>query len=39
VERFASFFVSNGKKGEESWIIERQRKSVHERQSIAARER
>ncbi len=33
------FFKSNRKKGKESWIAERQRESVCERQSIAARER
>ncbi len=39
VERFARVFISNGKKGKESWIAERPRENVHERQSNAARER
>jgi len=39
VQRFASFFISNGKKGKERKIAERQRSSVRERQSIAARGR
>jgi hypothetical protein len=36
VQRFARVFISNGKKGEESKIAERQRESVCERQNIAA---
>jgi hypothetical protein len=33
------FFISNGKKGKESKIVERPRESGCERQSLAARER
>jgi hypothetical protein len=33
------FFISNGKKGKEREIVERPRKSVCERQSIAMRGR
>jgi hypothetical protein len=33
------FFIFNGKKGKESWISERQRDSVCERQSIAIGEK
>jgi hypothetical protein len=32
-------FISNGKKGKESMIVERQRDSMGERQHVAARER
>jgi hypothetical protein len=41
VERFARFFISNGKKGKESRKAERhrERKRVCKRQSIVARER
>ena len=33
------FYIFNGKKGKESGIVERQRESVHERQSIALGEK
>ncbi len=40
LKRFARFFfISNGRKGKESWIAERLRERVRERQSIAARGR
>ncbi len=37
VQRFASFFISNGKKGEESEIAERQRESVCEAEHCGKR--
>ncbi len=36
VQRFVRIFISNGKKGKESKIAERQRESVCEMQTIAA---
>ncbi len=39
VERFNRVFISNGKKEKESWIAERQRERVRERQSVATRQR
>jgi hypothetical protein len=37
VQRFASFLISNGKKGEESEIAERQRESVCEAEHCGKR--